>query len=250
MARTPASSRRAAPTKVSKPFPWGVVLGSVVLAAALIGIIAYAALNQGSGVSDLVRNPDAAIEGVEVAEGELSRSHVNGPVSYEQTPPSAGDHNPVPQTCDVYTEPIAAEHALHSLEHGAVWITYSDELPEDQVEELADRVSGDPYVLLSPLPEQESPLVLSAWGRQLEVDSVGDERVEDFVTAYANGPQTPERGAACVGTSATGPLAGAPAAPVSPAPTGAATTAPTPGATTAPATAPTAGTTPAPTSSS
>ncbi|MEX2291719.1 MAG: DUF3105 domain-containing protein [Mycobacteriales bacterium] len=220
MARTPATPRRAAPTKVSKPFPWGTALGSLLLAAALVGIVAYAALNQGSGVRDLVRNPDAAIEGVAVADAEsLSQGHVAGTVDYPQTPPNAGDHSATPQQCDVYTEPIAPEHAVHSLEHGAVWITYNDEVPADQVEKLAGKVRGNPYGLMSPLPEQSSPINLSAWGRRLSVDSAEDDRIDDFIEAYASGPQTPEPGAACSGTTSTGPVQ--PAAPDAVAPSAA-----------------------------
>lgn len=206
MARTPATSRRAAPTKVRKPFPWGTAIGSLVLAVALIGLISYAALNQGSGVRDLVRNPDAAIEGVAVADGDLVRDHVAGPVDYEQTPPNSGAHNAAPQQCAVYTEPIAPEHALHSLEHGAVWITYNDTVSGDEIEQLADKVQGDPYGLMSPVPEQKSPVNLSAWGRRLSVDSADDPRIDDFIEGFASGPQTPERGAACIGNTTTGPV--------------------------------------------
>ena len=202
-----ASSRRAAPTKVSKPFPWGTVLGSTVLGALLIGIIAYAALNQGSGVSNLLTNPDQTIEGVAVAEpGSLERDHVEGPVDYAQTPPNGGAHNAVPQQCAVYAEPIAPEHAVHSLEHGAVWITYNDDVSDEDVAALTDLVEGDPYRMLSPVPEQSSPINLSAWGRRLSVDTPGDDRVGDFLQAYTAGRQAPEPGAACVGTTATGPV--------------------------------------------
>jgi len=212
--KTPPTSRRAAPTKVSKPFPWGTALGSVVLAALLVGIVGYAFANQGEGVRDLVRNPDAAIEGVQVADTEeLARGHVAGAVDYEAVPPNGGDHNSVPQSCAVYNEPIPAENAVHSLEHGAVWITYNDELAEDQVEELAGKVEGDPYGLMSPVSDQESPIVLTAWGRTLELDTASDSRIDDFIEAYASGPQTPERGAACIGNTATGELAPAPVAP-------------------------------------
>ena len=66
---------------------------------------------------------------------------------------------------------------------------------------------------MSPVPDQDSPIVLTAWGRTLKVDSASDERVQQFLTAYTNGPQSPERGAACVGNTTTGPVAPAPPAP-------------------------------------
>ena len=207
MARTPASSRRAAPTKVSKPFPWGTVVGSLVLGGLLVALLAYAALNQGSGVDALVREPDKAIEGLELApEDELTRGHVPGAVEYANVPARGGDHNIVPQTCAIYDEPIAPEHAVHSLEHGAVWLTYNDDVSKGDIEELAERIEAEPYGLMSPLPEQTDPIVLSAWGRTLELTKADDDRIGDFIKAFASGPQTPERGAACLGTTSTGPV--------------------------------------------
>ena len=224
--RRSGSSRRSAPTKVSKPFPWGVVLGSVVLGAALVGLLVYAALNQGGGVSQLVSDPDNAIPDVQVAEGELGRQHVEGAVDYPQVPPNGGDHNGTPQTCAVYTEPIAPEHAVHSLEHGAVWVTYNESASEDDVETLTREVENNQYRLMSPIPDQESPITLSAWGRTLDVDSADDEQVDQFLEAYTNGPQTPEKGAACIGVTTTGPLEPAPAQTPAATPSAAASPAP------------------------
>ena len=48
-ARLPSPRAAPPPTKVSKPFPWGVVAGSAVLALFLGGILFYAATNQGAG---------------------------------------------------------------------------------------------------------------------------------------------------------------------------------------------------------
>ena len=204
MARTPATPRRAAPTKVSKPFPWATVLGSLVLGAALVGLIVYAALNQGSGVRDLVRNPDAAVKGVAVDTSELKRGHVAGAVKYAQTPPNSGDHNGLPQTCQVYDAAIAPEHAVHSMEHGAVWVTYRPDLPADQVEVLRGLVEGDAYRMLSPYPGQTAAVSLQAWGRTVTADSATDEVVEKFLRDYTNGPQTREVGAACSGNAQPG----------------------------------------------
>lgn len=236
------SSRRAAPTKVAKPFPWATVLGSALLAVLLIGTLVFAATNQGSGRDQVVADPDNAIEGVSVAEGEYERAHVQGAVTYDQTPPNQGNHNALPQQCAVYDAPIAPEHALHSLEHGAVWITYNDDVPAEQVEQLADKVQGDPYLLMSPVPEQRNLINLSAWGRRLSLDSASDPLVDDFIRGYKNGPQSPEPGAACIGNTTTGPVqaavapdgtvlpSGAPAAPApaAPAPAGSAPAAPAP----------------------
>lgn len=210
--RRGGSTRRSTAVKVSQPKPWGVIAGSAALGVALVALLVYAVLNQGGGRDPILTDPDNAIEGVTVADEEaLGRNHVAGPVDYETLPPAGGDHNGVPQTCDVYTEPIAPEHAVHSLEHGAVWVTYDDSVSEDDVSALEDEVRGDPYRLMSPLPEQQSPIVLTAWGRTLEVDRADDERVEQFLRAYTNGPQNPERGAACIGVTTTGPLQSAPA---------------------------------------
>ena len=213
------SSKRSAPTKVSKPFPWGTVLGSVVLALVLGGVLVYAVLNTGKGVPGTQSDPDNNIEGVAVTDvSTLEKNHVQGAVDYEMTPPVGGDHNATPQQCAVYPAPIATEHALHSMEHGAVWITYLPSLPEDQVNELANTVGSDPSLMMSPLPDQESPIVLSAWGRQLAVETAGDSRVDEFINAYSNGRTAPEPGAACAGNNTTGPVQGAAAPPPSAAP--------------------------------
>ena len=53
-----------------------------------------------------------------------SRNHVDQDIDYPQSPPIGGDHNPVWQNCGVYRDPVLDEMAVHSLEHGAVWITY------------------------------------------------------------------------------------------------------------------------------
>jgi hypothetical protein len=210
-----------------------------VLGVLLVGVVAYAALNQGSGVDALVRDPDSAIEGLELApEDELTRNHVAGAVDYGHVPARGGDHNLLPQTCAIYDAPIAPEHAVHSLEHGAVWLTYNDDVSKADVEKLADQIDGEPYGLMSPLPEQDSPIVLTAWGRTLKLEKADDDRIADFVKAYASGPQTLEPGAACLGNRTTGPLQEL--EPGAPLPSGAMPPSAAPGAPSGPATEPSA----------
>ncbi len=131
----------------------------------------------------------------------LARNHVQGKVEYPQTPPVGGDHAPIWQNCGYYSQPIVKEQGVHSMEHGAVWITYSPDLPPDQVGVLRKLAKDQTYVLVSPFPGLPSPVVASAWGTQLQLPSATDSELGAFVKAYREGPQTPEPGAACSGAS-------------------------------------------------
>ncbi|HEX2729318.1 MAG TPA: DUF3105 domain-containing protein, partial [Rubrobacteraceae bacterium] len=82
---------------------------------------------------------------------------------------------------------------------GAVWITYQPNLPQDQIDTIKDLTDSQDYVLASPYPSLDSPVVASAWGKQIKLQSADDSGLEQFISAYREGPQTPEPGAACTG---------------------------------------------------
>ena len=198
---------RAASVAVKKPFPWGTLLGASALGVALFAVLAYAVLNAGSAAPNPLRDAAESVAGVEVAQEAPEQGHEPGPLDYAQSPSWGGPHNPVWTTCtgQVYDEQVSEENAAHSMEHGAVWVTYRPDLPQDEVEQLVELVEGTDYRFLSPFPGQEAPISIQAWGRQLTVDSTADERLETFADEFTNGPQTPERGATCAsGTPATG----------------------------------------------
>lgn len=134
----------------------------------------------------------------------LSRTHTNEPVQYAQVPPVGGEHNPVWQNCGFYPAPVNNENAVHSLEHGAVWITFQPDIDQVEIDRLRD-LAEQSYVLVSPYPEGlPSPIVASAWGKQMTFDTADDPDLDRFLSAFRQGPQTPEPGAAChAGTSAT-----------------------------------------------
>ncbi|MFG3404498.1 DUF3105 domain-containing protein [Streptomyces sp. NPDC048142] len=149
-----------------------------------------------------------AIEGLKSWDAaKLGRDHVAGPVDYPMKPPVGGNHNQSWMNCDgdVYEEALADVNAVHSLEHGAVWVTYNDKAAATDVAELAERVKRTPFTLMSPYAGQEGAIMLSAWGKQVTVDSAADQRVDQFLTQFVQGPQTPEPGAPCTGGLATVP---------------------------------------------
>jgi hypothetical protein len=141
----------------------------------------------------------------------LPRHHVTGPIMYSVTPPVGGDHNATWMNCGVYDQPVPAERAVHNLEHGAIWITYSPSLPTPEVSQLRaffarqtvlnPKGSGDSrYVDLTPYPGLPSPIVASSWGFQLRLTSPGDPRLQQFVNKFRVVQQyTPEYGGPCTG---------------------------------------------------
>jgi hypothetical protein len=129
----------------------------------------------------------------------LSNQHVNGRVQYPQTPPVGGRHNPAWQDCGVYDAPLANEFAVHSMEHGAVWITYQPDLPQDQVDHLREITRQSDHRLLSPYPGIDSPVIVTAWAYQLRLPNASDPRLMQFIAKYEQGATTPEQGAPCSG---------------------------------------------------
>lgn len=135
------------------------------------------------------------ISGVEEF-GPQERGHDQA-VVIEDTglPPVGGVHHPTWLNCGVYREPVELEYAIHSLEHGAVWLAYHPDLPAEQIAILEDY--ADSFTLVAPYPDLESPIVASAWGARLQLEDVPDSNLESFLVRYKG--QGPEAGATCSG---------------------------------------------------
>jgi hypothetical protein len=139
------------------------------------------------------------IKGVTVVQGLPHNHYLGVHLKYSYTPPLGGNHSPAPLNCAVYTVPVPNENAVHSLEHGGIWLTY---LPGVDPAPLVALTDIDPsYVLVSPYPGQPSKVVATAWGLQLKVDSATDPRLKAFVEQYHAGSQGGEKGAACAGVN-------------------------------------------------
>lgn len=159
------------------------------------GIVAVAV---GFGLTTFLRSQGSSVALTEVQTfPKPEAGHQDGPVTYAQTPPAGGPHNPVWQNCGIYDQPVVNENAVHSQEHGAVWVTYRPDLSAEELETLRAQLRGKRYTLLSPYPDLPAPVVASAWGVQLQLDGPNDPRLASFITTYVQGPQAPEPGAAC-----------------------------------------------------
>src|SRR5437763_736363 len=87
---------------------------------------------------------------------DKGREHVSGPITYDQQPPTSGRHNPAPLNAGEYTTPQPENHIVHSLEHGAIEISYetsgASALSPGVVGQLQTVAQGR-KVIMTPAPE-------------------------------------------------------------------------------------------------
>lgn len=167
----------------------GAIVGGVAVIAIIVGIVVTSA-------TPPVDPETIEIEGLETFE-VLEAVHVDTTVDYEMSPPAGGPHNPAWLNCGIYELPVQAENAVHSLEHGAVWITYDPAVVTGaDLDALRSKMPRS-YIILSPFEGLQAPVVASAWGAQVELDGVADPRLEQFIVKYRQSPDAPEPGALC-----------------------------------------------------
>ena len=172
------------------------LISGITVAVAVIGLLITSIVLTPQAPSYSAGGDGATIDGVETFEN--SSAHVQTPVTYPQTPPAGGEHNPTWLNCGVYTEPVPNEYAVHAQEHGALWITYDAAISDADLTTLRDLLPST-YIVLSPFDGLPSPIVLSGWNSQLAVDSVDDERIAQFIEEYWQSSSVPEVGAPCTG---------------------------------------------------
>jgi Protein of unknown function (DUF3105) len=195
-------NRKMAPVRVSQGRNWsaiGLLAGVIAIAVGIVGFAGWQVYEHGLTWEQRADQINGLKNYRKSDPGSLAyQSHQFGPITYKYSPPVGGTHNPNWQRCqgDVYDAPIANEHAVHAMEHGAVWITYRPDLPKAQVEQLAKKVRGQDYMLMSPYPGLDKPVSVQTWGYQLKVDNASDGRIDEFIHALKQASQV-EKGATC-----------------------------------------------------
>lgn len=180
-------------TATTQRSPYGAGVRRLLLVPAVL-----LALTACSGGADKPEAPD--IQGLQVLSEDPSHDHTDRDETYPAKPPMGGPHWSFWLACGVYTEEVPDEMAVHSQEHGAVWLTYRPGASEADVATLVGLAEIDPdYTLVSPYPGQERAFMASTWGAQVSADRPEDPRLRTFTQTYAAGGQGGEKGADCKG---------------------------------------------------
>ena len=169
-----------------RDFPGGVASGCLVTV-----LVAMSCSGDSTDVAP-------SLDGVEYL-AVASREHTDHDLDYPTRPPAGGDHLGIWHNCGVYTVPLLDEAAVHSLEHGAVWVTYRPDLGAEAILDLTGRLVGREKLLVSPHPDQTPPVVVTAWARQLVLDGPDDPRLEAFIDRFTDGDAAPEAQVTCQG---------------------------------------------------
>jgi hypothetical protein len=201
--RPPPRRPPAPPVSVSRPKPWGLIAATVAVIVFAGAIIGYAVLQvraKDAGTPKGLASAAAKIQGMTV-KSYPPGVHKTTAIKYDQSPPFGGEHDPEWADCTgtVYAKPVRSENAVHSLEHGGIWITYRPGLSSGEIDALKRRVNGVDYMLMSPYPGLKTKVSLQSWGHQLFVDSADDKRIDTFIKDLKhNTVTTPEPTASCV----------------------------------------------------
>jgi hypothetical protein len=186
---------------------------SIGIAAAVVAAITL--FRSFGGPNDIPEGAIRAAEGAGCTEVEQPASSAPSgqhlqpgqDPGYTDTPATSGFHDPAPLPDDpkVYDTQPPETNAVHSLEHGAVFVYYLPEadggLPQDVIDRLTQVAEGSDATFLAPYPTLtgETALTLTAWNRRQSCPA-GDTLtpqaastiVNGFVTAFGCTGNAPE----------------------------------------------------------
>ena len=167
--------------RISRLFP--PLLGVALIVAGCSSGDSAPAASQSPSSSAPANSFAAAPEGVTgvLAVPVDGAEHVRGKVDYPTAPPAGGDHNTAWQNCGFYSSSVTNENAVHSLEHGAVWITYRADIDSKTRDTLVQLARTSTHLLITRFDANPTPVVLTAWARQLRLDSYDADRVASFI---------------------------------------------------------------------
>ena len=175
-----------------------IILSSVA-AVAVVALLVVVVISNSTPQRDPADIDIAGVQTWDDVEYVHTESAVDYDAEFGMSPPAGGSHRGAWLNCGVYSEPQQNEYAVHSLEHGSVWVTYdANELSAADVDTLQSKLP-DTYTLLTPYEGLDAPVVASAWGAQVKLAGVDDTRLADFVEKYWKSPNVPEPGSACTG---------------------------------------------------
>lgn len=193
--RKQEEAARAAARKRKMGYALGAVLALAAIAGVVVLVLAGGDENGGSDGSGESASfpkrseplpqptPDLSLEtapkkaGCTYKEQESEGAdHVEQTVTYRSVPPHSGNHNPTPADDGAYTEPVALEGLVHSLEHGRIILWYPPNATDEVKADLKALFDEDPaHMIIAPLAGLKDAAAASAWTQTLNCPQWNDD---------------------------------------------------------------------------
>lgn len=151
----------------------GVVLGFVVVAAALGMFSGEGGTTDSAGLRTALENGGCTLKVAPALEGAHSITDP-GAVSpkWNTDPPTSGPHYAVAGIFGIYEDELELARVVHDLEHGGIYILYGKDVPESTVDQLRsfyeDHKTG---TIMAPLDRLGDKFALGAWVVDGDTDS-------------------------------------------------------------------------------
>lgn len=131
------------------------------------------------------KEPETPRPGIEHSDD--GRTHVQAKEYTGDEPPTSGEHAE-PIAWGVYDQEIPEANAIHNLEHGGIYISYSSSLPIEQRERLVALFSkpfSNPQftpskAIVGPRNENKSPIVISSWRRSQTFETFDEAAIIEY----------------------------------------------------------------------
>lgn len=172
--------------KSGLPFIIGII---VFVIASLFGLNYLSNQKEEQGKEYLDQNVDINV----ATFSEEGTDHTENKVSYKTFPPTSGNHSENPANYGFYEKTVPFENLVHSLEHGDIVIYYNSSISQKELEILR-KISSITYegsgIEVVPNNDIEKPIVLTAWTKMLELDSVDTKQIKQFIYEFIyEGPE-------------------------------------------------------------
>ena len=149
--------------------------------------------------SSLKRPPDGPGQRIDDL-GTIHISSGDDHPPYNSVPATSGWHygQPLaPTRWGIHDAFLENEVQIHNLEHGGIGISYNcpdgcDELVAQLGGLVDEAIEQGGKVIMSPNPNTESVITLTAWTFLDQFDIFDEDRIRDFVGAHESSPNAPE----------------------------------------------------------
>jgi hypothetical protein len=166
--RPQAPQRRSTPSKPgeggNRRLLYLLAASGLVALAVVLGVIFLA----GGDDTDVAATMEAAGCKMEVVPAQVgdhtAELDATDDPKWNTDPPTSGPHYPTSAVYGEYDTPLKPAQVVHNLEHGAVFMLYGDDVPENVVGQLQQLYGDDPIgMLLAPYPKLGDKIALGAW---------------------------------------------------------------------------------------